>query len=111
MSQSETLSTARPIRYEEFGEFYPYYLAEHSNRICRRLHFTGSTLAILLVVAAVVTQHWWLQAVAVVEGYGFAWVGHFFFEHNKPASFKQPWFSYRGDWKMWWQTLTGKIAF
>ncbi len=111
MSQSETLSTVEAVRYERFSDFYPYYLGEHANRTCRRLHFVGSTLALVLTVLAVFTQQWWLLAVAVIEGYAFAWVGHFFFEHNKPASFKQPWFSYRGDWKMWWQTLTGKIAF
>lgn len=98
-------------RFTRFDEFYAFYLAEHANPICRRLHFVGSSLALLLLASAFVTQQWWLAALALVEGYGFAWVGHFFFEHNKPASFKQPWFSWRGDWKMWWQTLTGKIAF
>ncbi len=111
MSQSQTFPAAEAVRYQRFSEFYPYYLSEHSNLTCRRLHFIGSTLAIALVIAAIVTQQWWLVAVAFVQGYGFAWVGHFFYEHNKPASFKQPWFSYRGDWKMWWQTLTGKIPF
>lgn len=98
-------------RYTRFADFYPYYLSEHSNIVCRRLHFVGSSLAILLVLAAVVTQQWWLVAVAFVQGYGFAWVGHFFYEHNKPATFKYPGYSYLGDWKMWWQTLTGKIPF
>lgn len=102
-------AAAEATRHTRFADFYPYYLGEHGNRICRRLHFIGSTLAVLLVAAALATQSWWLIAVAFVQGYGFAWVGHFFFEHNKPASFKQPWFSYCGDWKMWWQTLTGKI--
>lgn len=98
-------------RYTRFADFYPYYLSEHSNVVCRRLHFIGSTLALLLVAAAFATQQWWLIAVAFVQGYGFAWVGHFFYEHNKPATFKYPGYSYLGDWKMWWQTLTGKIPF
>lgn len=97
--------------YRKFEEFYPFYLSEHSDRTCRRLHFVGSSLGLLLALAAIVTGKLWLIAVALVVGYGFAWVGHFVFEHNKPASFKQPWFSYRGDWKMWWQILTGKIPF
>lgn len=97
-------------KYKTLEEFYPFYLGEHSNRTCRRLHFVGTSLGLLTVVAAIVTQKWWLLAVALVIGYGFAWVGHFFFEHNKPATFKHPWLSYRGDWKMWWQMLTGKIA-
>jgi hypothetical protein len=97
--------------YKTLTEFYPYYLGEHSNRTCRRLHFIGTTMAIGLTATALIFQMWWLLAVAFVQGYAWAWVGHFFFEHNKPATFKYPWLSFRGDWKMWWQMLTGKIAF
>ncbi|HEY0974531.1 MAG TPA: DUF962 domain-containing protein [Solimonas sp.] len=96
--------------YQTFDEFYPYYLEEHSNRTCRRLHFIGSTIGIGLAAYAIVTQTWWLLALAFIQGYAWAWVGHFYFEHNKPATFKYPWMSFMGDWKMWWQMLTGKIA-
>lgn len=95
--------------YRTFNEFYPFYLSEHCNRISRRLHFTGTTMVLVLLVAAVVTQLWWLLAVAFVQAYAFAWVGHFFFEHNRPATFVYPWFSFIGDWRMWWEMLTGKI--
>jgi len=54
---------------------------------------------------------WWLVAIAFVQGYAFAWIGHFFFEHNKPATFTYPWFSFLGDWCLWWEMLTGKIQF
>ncbi len=97
--------------YRTLEEFYPYYLAEHSNRTCRRLHFIGSSLGIALFVAAAVTLNGWLLLLGLVQGYAWAWVGHFFFEHNKPATFQYPWLSFRGDWKMWWQMLTGKISF
>lgn len=97
--------------YESFDAFYPDYLAEHANRTNRRLHFVGTSLAVLLVVSAVLTGQWWLILLAFVQGYTWAWVGHFFFEHNKPATFRYPWKSYLGDWRMWWETLTGKIAF
>ena len=98
-------------KYDTFAEFYPFYLSEHSDPTCRRLHFTGSTLALLCLVALIVTRNpWWLLA-GILCGYGFAWVGHFAFEKNQPASFKQPLFSLMGDWKMFWQILTGKIAF
>lgn len=97
--------------YASFEEFYPDYLAEHANRTNRRLHFVGTTLGLVLVLAALATATWWLIPVALVQGYAWAWVGHFFFEHNKPATFKYPWKSYLGDWRMWWQTLTGKIPF
>jgi hypothetical protein len=103
---------AKPARkYDSFAAFYPFYLSEHSDRICRRLHFVGSTLALVCLVALIVTRNpWWLLA-GLLCGYGFAWVGHFVFEKNQPASFRQPLYSFMGDWKMFWQILSGKIAF
>lgn len=95
--------------FRTFEDFYPFYLGEHANRTCRRLHFTGTTIALALQLTAVMTQRWWLIAVSFVQGYAFAWAGHFFFEHNKPATFKYPWFSLMGDWRMWWEMLTGKV--
>ena len=98
-------------RFDSFAEFYPFYLSEHSNRVSRRLHFTGTTIAVVLVIAAVVTRVWWLLAVALIQGYAFAWIGHFFYEHNKPATFKYPRYSFMGDWRLWWDTLTRKQPF
>lgn len=95
--------------FRTFGDFYPFYLGEHLNRTCRRLHFTGTTIAAILFIAAVLMQRWWLIAIALVQGYAFAWIGHFFFEHNKPATFKYPWFSFMGDWRLWWDILTGRV--
>lgn len=95
--------------YHTFQEFYPFYLSEHSNRSCRLLHFIGTTIAIALLLAAAITQTWWLVLVAFVQAYTFAWIGHFFFEHNKPATFTYPWLSFLGDWRMWWEILTNKI--
>ena len=75
-------------RFASFREFYPFYLAEHSNRTSRRLHFIGICGVLVLVALAVVERNaWWLLAVLFC-GYGFAWVGHFFFEKNRPATFK-----------------------
>ena len=99
-------------RFESFREFYPYYLEEHSNPQCRRLHFVGSAL-VLLVLALVLTTvltPWWLLAIPLI-GYGFAWVGHFFFEHNRPATFKHPLYSLIGDWVMFRDMLTGRVSF
>jgi hypothetical protein len=95
--------------FRTFDDFYPFYLGEHANRTCRRLHFAGTSMAVALLIAALVTQWWWFIAVALVQGYVFAWVGHFFFEHNKPATFKYPWFSLMGDWRLWWDILTGRV--
>jgi len=98
-------------RYASFRDFYPYYLSEHRNTTCRKLHFAGSTLVLALIAAALATQVWWLLALVPIAGYGFAWVGHFAFEKNRPATFKYPGYSLMGDWVMYWQLLTGKIAF
>lgn len=96
-------------RFNRFSEFYPFYLSEHQDRVNRRLHFVGSTLVIALVLFALVTQQWlWLLAVPFA-GYGFAWVGHFFFEKNKPATFNYPVYSLLGDWVMYKDILIGKI--
>jgi hypothetical protein len=96
-------------RFNRFSEFYPFYLSEHQDRVNRRLHFVGTTLVIALVLFALVTQQWlWLLAVPFA-GYGFAWVGHFFFEKNKPATFNHPVYSFLGDWVMYKDILTGKI--
>ena len=95
--------------FASFREFYPFYLSEHSDRTCRRLHFIGSTLVLLVAVAAVATQHWWWLLALPLLGYGFAWVGHFFFEHNRPATFTHPLYSFAGDWVMWSQMLIGRI--
>ncbi|HUP92233.1 MAG TPA: DUF962 domain-containing protein, partial [Solimonas sp.] len=81
------MSQVQTQTFHNLNEFYPYYLGEHSNRTCRRLHFVGTSLGLLLVIAAVATQTWWLIAFAFFQGYAFAWVGHFVFEHNKPATF------------------------
>jgi hypothetical protein len=97
--------------FASFSEFYPFYLGEHSNRTCRRLHFVGSCIALGFFAAAAVTLNaWWLLG-ALVSGYAFAWIGHFFFEHNKPATFKHPFYSFAGDWVMFKDMLTGRIPF
>jgi len=98
-------------RYASFREFYPFYLSEHANRTCRRLHVTGSTLVLIVVVLACISQRWMLLWLLPLLGYGFAWVGHFFFEHNRPATFTHPLYSFAGDWVMYWQVLTGRIPF
>ncbi len=94
---------------QSFAEFYPFYLTEHNNRTCRRLHFLGSTLALACLAMLIVTGSWaWLLA-GLLCGYGCAWIGHFVFEHNKPASFKRPLYSFMGDWVMYKDIWTGKI--
>jgi hypothetical protein len=99
---------SRVPAFRTFTDFYPFYLGEHTHPTCRRLHFVGTTLAAALLLTALVTQHWGLVLAALFEAYGCAWVGHFFFEHNRPATFKHPLFSFMGDWRMWWDILRGR---
>jgi hypothetical protein len=97
--------------FKSFHDFYPFYLEEHSDRTCRRLHFVGSTLVLVLLGWSLVTANPWLLILVPLTGYGFAWVGHFFFEHNRPATFIYPFYSLIGDWVMWKDMLLGKIKF
>lgn len=76
---------------------------------CRRLHILGSFLVLLCLLTAVVTLNFWLLLLLPLIGYGFAWVGHFFFEKNRPATFTHPFYSFIGDWMMFWQWLKGDI--
>ncbi|HET6788056.1 MAG TPA: DUF962 domain-containing protein [Aquabacterium sp.] len=96
-------------RYQSFQAFYPFYLSQHENRVCRRLHVVGSLLVLALLVSVITTGQWMALWLLPLLGYGFAWVGHFAFEHNKPATFEYPLYSFMGDWVMLWQTLTGKL--
>ncbi|MEN5141465.1 DUF962 domain-containing protein [Pseudomonas juntendi] len=96
-------------QFRSFAEFYPYYLGEHSNPTCRRLHFVGTSLVIALVAYTIGSGKWLLLLAVPVFGYGFAWVGHFFFEKNRPATFTYPLYSLVGDFVMFRDILLGKL--
>lgn len=99
-----------PDRFASFSEFYPYYLAEHSDPRCRALHYTGSLLVVAITLSAIATGSWlWLLVLPFV-GYGFAWIGHFFCEKNRPATFRYPLYSLAGDWVMLKDFLTRQIG-
>ncbi|MBC6991020.1 DUF962 domain-containing protein [Hymenobacter sp. BT491] len=100
-------SSAHPT----FAEFYPRYLREHSRRGTRVLHFIGTTLFFVALVLAAVWQRPLLILAGVVAAYGFAWVGHFFVEHNRPATFQHPWLSLRGDFRLYFDLLRGREHF
>lgn len=96
-------------RYQSFNEFYPFYLSQHANLTCRRLHVVGS-VGVLGVLAYVLWSGQWAVLLGLpLLGYGFAWVGHGVFEKNRPATFTYPLYSFMGDWVMLWQIVTGKI--
>ena len=105
------MEQAQNSKYKTFTSFYPFYLSEHQNRTCRRLHFLGSSLVLACIGLAIAFRDWRFLLAMPLVGYGFAWVGHFGFEKNKPASFKQPFYSFIGDWVMFKDILIGKIPF
>ena len=96
-------------KFKSFSEFYPYYLSEHGDPVNRRLHFFGSLLTIIVVLFVIFTQTWIALILVPILGYGFAWIGHYFVEKNKPTSFTYPLYSLMGDWVMFKDILTGKI--
>jgi hypothetical protein len=111
MAHAETAKPASDKAFQSFAEFYPFYLSEHVNDTSRRLHYIGSLLVLVVLAWTVFTQNWMLLVALPIAGYGFAWAGHFFFEKNRPATFKYPLFSFIGDWVMLRDALTGRIRF
>jgi len=97
-------------KYTSFKEFYPFYLSEHSHKICRLLHVIGTTILLAVVITAVYHSKPMLFLLVPIIGYGFAWVGHFFFEKNTPATFTYPLWSLAADFKMYFQVVSGIIA-
>eukprot|EP01088_Endostelium_zonatum_P015491 TRINITY_DN381_c0_g1_i1.p1 TRINITY_DN381_c0_g1~~TRINITY_DN381_c0_g1_i1.p1 ORF type:complete len:118 (-),score=15.70 TRINITY_DN381_c0_g1_i1:53-406(-) len=95
--------------FQSFSEFFPYYLHEHRDLTNRRLHFIGTSLALLTLLTVLFFGSFKYLFLPLLVGYGFAWVGHFFFEKNKPATFKHPVWSLMGDWRMLFGILTGEI--
>ncbi|MBA6224173.1 MULTISPECIES: DUF962 domain-containing protein [unclassified Colwellia] len=98
-------------KYKNFKSFYPFYLSQHENITCRRLHFIGSSLIIITLAYVLINAAWILLWTLPFLGYGFAWLGHFFFEKNTPATFTYPWYSLLGDWVMYKDILMGKLKF
>lgn len=96
--------------FKSFEEFYPFYLGEHRNRMCKLMHFLGTLLVISTLCGIVVSGQWEKFWLLPVFGYAFAWIGHFFYEKNRPATFKAPLYSLRGDFVMFWHILTGRLA-
>lgn len=110
MNELESTSNKPVMPIKDYEQFYQFYLTEHSNATSRRLHFAGSTFGLLGLGAAVSTGKVRYALMGVVVGYACAWVGHFVFEKNKPASFKQPFYSFISDFRMYSDVLRGRIS-
>ena len=96
-------------KYETYAEFWPYYLSEHRKPETRGLHYFGTGLGVALAMAAVILLDWTLIPAALISGYLFAWIGHFFVEHNRPATFIYPLWSFASDFRMLGLWLVGNL--
>jgi hypothetical protein len=96
-------------KFRSFEQFWPYYLHEHSHPRTRALHFAGTTSAILMTLSWIATGYETFLVLAVLGGYGFAWFSHFVVEMNRPATFGNPVWSLRADFRMYWKWLTGSL--
>lgn len=97
-------------KYRTMHEFWPFYLREHSRRGTRALHLIGSALALALLALSIILLQPWFLLGALVAGYAFAWVAHYFIEHNRPATFTYPFKSFAADWIMFGYFVTGRLG-
>ena len=96
-------------QFKSFAEFWPHYVAEHSHPATRALHAAGTTASLLCVFALIAKRKWRLLPLALLPGYGAAWIGHFLIEKNRPATFDHPLWSLMGDYKMIGLMAAGKM--
>ena len=95
-------------RYKSFEDFYPYYISEHDHKYTKLMHFIGTSIGLVFLINLLLSFNFLNLLFALLSGYAFAWVGHFFIEKNKPATFKYPFYSFIGDHKMYVEILQGK---
>jgi hypothetical protein len=96
-------------RFQSFAEFWPFYLAEHSRRATRAFHFAGTSLLFVFLFASAAVRSPIFIAFGIVSAYALAWISHFFIEKNRPATFRHPFFSLIGDFKMYYYIISGKM--
>jgi hypothetical protein len=94
-----------------FSDFYRFYLSQHRHPICRILHLFGVIFSISLLIFLLVERWWIAVPLFVLPGYALGWIGHFFFEHNRPASFKHPVKSFLADIRMAIDLIFGRESF
>lgn len=96
-------------RIHSYEDFWLFYVREHAHPLNRQLHFVGSSLGLICLAVLFYTGKLFFFPLGLAIGYGFAWVGHFLVEKNRPASFGYPFWSFRSDWKMWALMLAGRM--
>ena len=109
---AEKISQNKLIKIDHSAKpsFYDFYLDEHQNMACRRLHFAGSSFGLIGLAKSVKNRSAKPLLKGIAAGYACAWVGHFFFEKNKPASFKSPLKSFASDFRMYADLLRGHLS-
>jgi hypothetical protein len=95
--------------FQSFDEFWPFYVKEHQKKATRMLHFAGTTAAMGCLAGAAIFKSRWLLLAAPVVGYGPSWIGHYFIEKNRPATFSHPLWSLRADLLMWSKMVRGEM--
>mgnify|MGYP003608030343 FL=1 len=108
--KSEFMPTSFQLPIKNYSEFYRFYLTEHRSIMSRRLHAVGSSVGIYFFSKAIRQRKAKYVVYGLVSGYACAWIGHFVFEKNKPASFKQPLYSFISDWRMLSDILRGNLS-
>ena len=96
--------------YRSLGALYPFYLSQHAHPTCRRLHFVGTTIGLAAILHSFSTLNFWWLLAGLVAGYAFAWVGHFFVEKNRPATFTYPLKSFVSDFRMFGYFVSGQLG-
>ena len=96
-------------KFESFKEFYPYYLSQHEHKHCKLMHVIGLGLGILFLLCFLLTCNIWNLILAIIFGYGLAWLEHVIFEKNNPTTFKYPLYSFMADFVMLWDVIKGGV--
>ena len=96
--------------FKSFAEFWPYYLSEHAKPTTRALHFAGTAAGLVLAFLALTSGNFWLLLIALICGYGPAWIGHYFVEKNRPATFRHPLWSLIADFRMIFFFISGRLG-
>lgn len=91
------------------AEFWPFYVSQHLNPTNRFLHAVGTSLGLVLGIAALITRAPFVAVLAVAVAYGLAWIGHYVYERNTPATFRYPLLSLCADFRMYRLTLFGEM--